>query len=347
MPIPIAALLAAGASIGSSIINNQSAKSSQRDLMQSSDEFQRNLISDLPSLNKAGMQNAGLSVSMLNGAFQSASSNAASTTPAPAPAPVNFDPAVFTSILEAKNIKKQGQLLDEQIKGAQQDVRAKDIANDDAQITLNDRKKTMKLRSFRHRVNNETEPQPGDVIISSPANDDYMSVERRNLLDGLEEQRYNADVRETTLRNNKAIFENDILTSQIMDKDVRNALINMPLETYKAAVENANKLKNDNQFFNDVKKYREEVEKLGPRAALLGLLNSLTDIQGKQLANKLNKVIMPYLIQNHKIDTYNKTHDSNNSQNNVLDRLLNGKGDWKDAVRISLPIVSSLLKGLF
>lgn len=347
MPIPIAALLAAGASIGSSIINNQSAKSSQRDLMQSSDEFQRNLIADLPSLNKAGMQNAGLSVSMLNGAFQSASSNAASTTPAPAPAPVNFDPAVFTSILEAKNIKKQGQLLDEQIKGAQQDVRAKDIANDDAQITLNDRKKTMKLRSYRNRINFEDPPQPGDVVVSAPKIDDYMSVERRNLLQGLEEQKYNADVRETTLRNNKAIFDNDILTSQIMDKDVRNALVNMPLETYKAAVENANKLKNDNDFFNSVKMYREEVEKLGPRAALLGIFNSLTDIQGKALANKLNEVLMPYIIKNSQIDTYNKTHDSNNSQNNVLDRLLDGKGSWKDVVRISLPIVSSILKGSF
>lgn len=347
MAFPIGALLTAAASIGSSLLNNRSAKQSQQSLMSSSDDYQRNLIADLPSLNKAGMQNAGLSTSMLNGAFQSASSNAASTVPAPAPAPVNFDPTLFTSILQAKTIKKQNELLDEQVKGAREDVRAKELANEEASISLNDKKKLWRYRAYRSRINFEQPPGPGDAIVTAPAVDDYMSDERYQLVHGLYEQVYHAKERETTLRNNKAIFENDILTSQIMDKDVRQALINMPLETYKAAFENANKLKNDNDFFNSVKKYREEVEKLGPRAALLGIFNSLTDIQGKSLSNKLNKVLMPYIIRNSQIDTYNKTHDSNNSQNNVLDKLLDGKGDWKDAIRVSLPIVSSLLKGLF
>lgn len=347
MAFPIAALLTAAASIGSSIINNRSAKQSQQSLMSSSDDYQRNLIADLPSLNKAGLQNAGLSTSMLNGAFQSASSNAASTTPAPPPAPVNFDPTLFTSILQAKTIKKQYELLDEQVKGAREDVRAKELANDEASINLNDKKKLWRYRAFRSRINLEQSSEPGDTVVTAPAEDDYMSDERYQLVHGLYEQDYHAKERETTLRNNKAIFENDILTSQIMDKDVRNALINMPLETYKAAVENANKLKNDNVFFNSVKSYRKEVEKLGPRAALLGIYNSLTDIQGKKLANNLNKVLMPYIVRNNQIDTYNKTHDSNNSQNNVLDKLLDGNGNWRDAVRLSLPIVSSLLKGLF
>lgn len=347
MAFPIAALLTAAASIGSSIINNRSAKQSQQSLMSSSDDYQRNLIADLPSLNKAGMQNAGLSTSMLNGAFQSASSNAAATTPAPAPAPVNFDPTLFTSILQVKNLKMQNKLLDEQVKGAREDVRSKEIANDEASINLNDKKKLWRYRAYRSRINLENSPEPGDTVVTAPAEDDYMSDERYQLIHGLYEQDYHAKERETTLRYNKAIFENDILTSQIMDKDVRNALINMPLETYKAAVEIANKLKYDNKFFNSVKKYREEVEKLGPRAALLGIFNSLTDIQGKRLANNLNKVLMPYIIRNSQIDTYNKTHDSNNSQNNVLDKLLDGKGSWKDAIRLSLPIVSSLLKGLF
>lgn len=347
MAFPIAALLTAAASIGSSIVNHVSAKSSQRGLMSLSDDYQRDLIADLPSLNKSGMQSAGLSTSMLNGAFQSASSNAASTTPSPAPAPVNFDPALFTSILQAKNLKKQNELLDKQIEGAEQDVKTKKLTNDDMYINLEDKKKTMKLRSYRSRVNKEETPQSGDVVVSSPAVDDYMSVERRNLVDGLEEQNYHADERESTLRYNKAIFDNDILTSQIMDKDVRNALINMPLETYKQAVENASKLKNDNDFFNSVKKYRLEVEKLGPRAALLGLFNTLTDIQGKKLANQLNGILMPYIIQNQKTDTENKSNDSKNSYNNILERVLNGNGSWKDAVRIGMPIVQKLIGSLF
>ena len=347
MAFPISALLTAAASIGSSLFNNKSAQSSQRSLMSSSDDYQRDLIADLPSLNKAGMQSAGLSTSMLNGAFQSASSNAASTTPAPAPAPVNFDSALFTSILQAKNLKKQNELLDKQIEGAEQDVQTKKLTNDDMYINLIDKKKTMKLRSYRSRVNKEETPQDGDAVVSAPAEDDYMSIERRNLVDGLEEQNFHADERESTLRYNKAIFDNDILTSQLMDKDVRNALINMPLQTYSQAVENARKLKNDNDFFNNVKKYREEVEKLGPRAAILGLFNTLTDIQGKKLANQLNSILMPYIIKNQQTDTENKTNDSKNSYNNVLERFLSGNSSWKDAVRIGMPIVQKLIGSLF
>lgn len=347
MPFPVAALLTAAASIGSSIINHKSAQSSQRGLMSLSDDYQRNLISDLPSLNKAGMQNAGLSTSMLNGAFQSASSNAASTTPAPAPAPVDFDPSLFTSILQAKTIKKQNALLDEQIASAKEDVRTKQLTNDDLYMTLNDKRKTWKYRSYRSRVDLEQPSEPGDVVVSSDAQEDFMSDERYRLVHGLYEQNYHADERETTLRNNKAIFENDILTSQIMDKDVRDALVHAPLETYNQVVQNVRKLRNDNDFFDNVKKYRQEVEKLGPRAALLGLYNSLTDIQGKQLANTLSRVLMPYLIQDKQIDTENKNNDSMNSYNNILERFLGGKGTWKDAVRIGMPIVNKLISSLF
>lgn len=347
MPFPVAALLTAAASIGSSIINHKSAQSSQRGLMSLSDDYQRNLISDLPSLNKAGMQNAGLSTSMLNGAFQSATSNAASTTPAPAPAPVDFDPSLFTSILQAKTIKKQNALLDEQIAGAKEDVRTKQLTNDDLYMTLNDKRKTWKYRAYRSRVDLEQPSESGDVVVSSDAQEDFMSDERYRLVHGLYEQNYHADERETTLRNNKAIFENDILTSQIMDKDVRDALVHAPLETYNQVVQNVRKLRNDNDFFDNVKKYREEVEKLGPRAALLGLYNSLTDIQGKQLANTLSGVLMPYLIQDKQIDTENKSNDSKNSYNNILERFLGGKGTWKDAVRIGMPIVQKLINSLF
>ena len=347
MAFPIAALLTAAASVGSSIINHKSAQSSQRGLMSLSDDYQRDLIADLPSLNKAGMQSAGLSTSMLNGAFQSASSNAASTTPSPAPAPVNFDPALFTSILQAKNLKKQNELLDKQIEGAEQDVQTKKLTNDDIYINLQDKKKTMKYRAYRSRLDLEQPAEPGDVVVSAPAEDDYMSDERYRLIHGLYEQNYHADERETTLRYNKALFENDILTSQIMDKDVRNALINAPLETYNQVVQNVRKLRNDNDFFENVKKYREEVEKLGPRAAILGLFNTLTDIQGKKLANQLNGILMPYLIKDKQVDTENKTNDSKNSYNNILERFLNGRGSWKDAVRIGMPIVQKLVGSLF
>lgn len=344
---------AASAGVGSLInlgvgeISANLALNRQRKLMRESDAYQRRLISDLPSLNKTAMQSAGLSTSMLNGAFQSAASNAASTSPAAPSAAGSYDPSFATSVLNNKNLRKQNELIDKQIKSVQEDINTKELNNRSLKLDVDDKEKTMKLRGFRSRVNRETSPESGDVVVSAPAVDDFMSVERRNLVEGLEEQNYHADVRETTLRHNKAIFDNEILTNQIMDKDVMYALIHAPYQAYNQVVENVRKLRNDNDFFDNVRKYREEVEKYGPRAAYLGLVNSLTDIQGKKLANTLNSLLMPYTLQNTRTDTENKTNDSKNSYNNILERVLNGNGNWKDVVRVCMPIVKSLLGSLF
>ena len=44
----------------------------QRKLMRESDAYQRQLIKDLPALNKSAMQSAGMSTSMLDAAFDAA-----------------------------------------------------------------------------------------------------------------------------------------------------------------------------------------------------------------------------------------------------------------------------------
>lgn len=341
---------AASSGVGSLInlgvgeISANLALNRQRKLMRESDAYQRRLISDLPSLNKAAMQSAGLSTSMLNGAFQNAATNAASTSPAAPAASGSYDPSFATSLLSNKNLRKQNDLLDKQIKSADEDVKAKQYNNKVLKAQTEDTLKTMSLRGFRTRVNHETPPKDGDVVVSAPAVDDYMSLERKRLIDGLEDDNFNADRRESVLRGNKAFFDNEILSSQIMDKDVMYSLVHAPYQAYIQVVENVRKLRNDNDFFENVKKYREEVEKFGPRAAYLGLINSLTDIQGKQLANTLNYLLMPYTLQNTRTETENKTNESNNNPTNILERFLNGKGSWKDAVRVGLPIVNSLFK---
>ena len=344
---------AASAGVGSLInlgfgeISANLALRRQRKLMRESDEYQRRLISDLPSLNKSAMQSAGLSTSMLDGAFQSAATNAASTAPAAPASSATYDPSFATSVLNNKNLKKQNELLDNQVKAAQEDVKTKEYNNKVLKAETDDKLKIMKLRSLKSRSTFEDQPQDGDVVVTAPANDDYMSDERYQLLHGLYESDYKAKELETTLRQNKARFENDITVAQFLDKDVRDAFINAPLQAYKQAVENVRKLRNDNDFFENVRKYREEVEKYGPRSAYLGIISSLTDIQGKQLANYLSKVLMPFTIQNTRTDTNNKTNDSKNSYNNILEKVLNGNGDWKDAVRVGMPIVKSLLGSLF
>lgn len=344
---------AASAGVGSLInlgvgeISANLALNRQRKLMRESDAYQRRLISDLPSLNKTAMQSAGLSTSMLNGAFQSAASNAASTSPAAPSAAGSYDSSFATSLLSNKNLLKQNELLDKQIASADEDVKTKQYNNKVLKAKTEDELKTMSLRGYRSRVGHEIPSENGDVVVSAPAVDDYMSLERKRLIDGLEDDNFNADRRESVLRGNKAFFDNEILTSQIMDKDVMYALVRAPYQAYEQVVENVRKLRNDNDFFENVRKYREEVEKFGPRAAYLGLISTLTDIQGKKLANTLNYLLLPYTLQNTRIDTENKTNDSKNSYNNILERILNGKGNWKDAVRLGMPIVKSLLGSLF
>ena len=320
----------------------------QRKLMRESDAYQRQLIKDLPSLNKSAMQSAGMSTSMLDGAFQSAATNAAATSPAASNSVGSgLDSSYATSVLNNNNLRKQNELLDKQILSTEEDVKTKELNNRSLKLDVDDKEKTMKLRGFRSRVNSEVEPQEGDAVVSASAVDDFMSKERRDLVAGLEDDNLNAVRRETTLRGNKAIFDNEILTNQIIDKDVMYSLIHAPYQAYEQVVQNVRKLRNDNDFFDNVRKYREEVERYGPRAAYLGIINSLTDIQGKQLANWLGKVLAPFTIQNTRTDTENKTNDSKNSYNNILERALNGQGNWKDAVRIGLPIVKSLLGSLF
>lgn len=344
---------AASAGVGSLInlglgeISANLALRRQRKLMRESDEYQRRLISDLPSLNKAAMQSAGMSTTMLDGAFQSAASNAASSSPAAPASAGTYDPSFATSILTNKNLKKQNELLDEQVKSAQEDVKTKQYNNNVLKAESEDKVKAMEYRALKSRSNFDEQPQDGDVVVNAPIKPDYMSQERYRLVNGLEEDNFNADRRETTLRGNKAIFDNEILTNQIIDKDVMYSLVHAPYQAYEQVVQNVRKLRNDNDFFENVRKYREEVERYGPRVAYLGMINSLTDIQGKQLANWLGKVLAPFTIQNTRTDTENKTNDSNNSYNNILERVLNGKGDWKDAVRIGMPIVKSLLGSLF
>lgn len=344
---------AASSGVGSLInlgvgeISASLALNRQRKLMRESDAYQRRLISDLPSLNKSAMQSAGLSTSMLNGAFQSAATNAASTSPAAPAATGSYDPSFATSLLNNKNLRKQNELLQKQIDSADEDVKTKQYNNKVLKAVTDDQLKTMSLRSYRTRVNHDTPSEYGDVVVSAPAVDDYMSLERKRLIDGLEDDNFNADRRESVLRGNKAFFDNEILTSQIMDKDVMYSLVHAPYQAYEQVVENVRKLRNDNDFFENVRKYREEVEKFGPRSAYLGLISSLSDIQGKKLANTLNYLLMPYILKNTRIDTENKGNDSKNSYNNLLEHFLNGKGNWKDVVRLGMPIVKSLLSSLF
>lgn len=308
----------------------------QRKLMRESDAYQRQLIKDLPSLNRTAMQNAGMSTSMLDGAFQSAASNGAATSPAASNAVGSgLDTSFATSVLSNKNIKKQNALIDEQIKSVQEDVKTKELQNRSLKLDVDDKEKTMEYRGLKFRENHFEEPQDGDVVVSSSPVVNYMSRERYRLLDGIEENEYSSENKEQILRQNKAIFDNEILTSQILSKDVMNAFRDMPLYQFKQLSESVDKLKNDNNFFKAVRHYREEVERLSPKAALFSLISTMNDAEGKRLANQLNAALQPYIIANAK-------SQSNSDLKVILEKFLSGKGDWKDIVRLLFPLVNNM-----
>lgn len=356
----VGSLISAGVGELSSLLNFNR----QKELMRLSDQYQRNLISDLPSLNKSAMQSAGMSTSMMDGAFQSATSNAASTAPAGANSQGYYDSQFATTLLSNKNLQKQNELLDEQINGAKEDVRSKRLDNDVKDAEVKDKLAAMQ---YIYDRNSDFYTQPEDGLIVADKKPRYMSINTYNLLRGFLFNQGTADNEEALLRESKAKFDKEILTSQSVSDDVRNALINMPFEQYKlvsknvlqvmstidnidastnninASTNNINastrnieantrKTNSETDFFNKVKKYRIQLEKYGPSLAAANLINTLTEQQGKFIANQIQTALKPIIIRN-------AQGQSNNNPQNVIEDMLNGKANWKDVIRIGMPVM--------
>ena len=112
-------------SIGSAVfgnINNKRAKS----MAALNDQYQRKLLEDVPSLNKKGLQKAGLSVSALNGnAFNSVSSNAGATAQ-----PTQSPQIDAGQLATMATLPQQQKLLKEQVRGVELDNAAKALNNE-------------------------------------------------------------------------------------------------------------------------------------------------------------------------------------------------------------------------
>lgn len=356
----VGSLISAGVGELSSLFNFNR----QKELMSLSDQYQRNLISDLPSLNKSAMQSAGMSTSMLNGAFQSATSNAASTAPAGANSQGYYDSQFATTLLSNKNLQKQNELLDQQINGAKEDVRSKQLDNDVKDAEVKDKLAAMQ---YIYDRNSDFYPQPEDGLIIADKKPRYMSMNTYNILRGFLFNKSSAENEESLLRESKAKFDKEILTSQSMSEDVRNALINMPFEQYKlvsknvlqvmstidnidastnnikASTNNINastrnieantrKTNSETDFFNKVKQYRIQLEKYGPSLAAANLINTLTEQQGKFIANQIQMALKPIIIRN-------AQGQSNNNPQNLIENMLNGNANWKDVIRLGMPVM--------
>lgn len=308
----------------------------QRQLMRESDQYQRNLISDLPSLNKAAMQNAGLSTSMLNGAFQSAATNAAATSPAANAATAPYDSSYATSVLTNKNLKKQNDLLDEQIEGAKEDARSKRIANDAAQRAYDNETNMGYIRASDYlRKYREEHPEEDDYTVLAKGSN-YMSEDVYN---------FNMGYTPTKLRreyiDNIASISSDTLKQAVADKqlannEVVNALVKLPVEQFNEVKQAAQKLLNDNVLFEATKQYLIDEKKYGVDIAKQKLANMKLDYDANALAFKLDKILFPLQVKE-------ATSKQNYDWKQLMDKLLNGDGDWKDTLRLTVVMLASFL----
>lgn len=308
----------------------------QRQLMRESDQYQRNLVSDLPSLNKSAMQSAGLSTSMLNGAFQSAATNAAATSPAANAATAPYDSSFATSVLTNKNLKKQNDLLDEQIQGAKEDVRSKKIENDTKEREYNNETSIGYLRMQNYlKWYRSQHPDEDDATVTANA-PSYMSDDVYKFNMGYTPTKLRREYIDDITSISADNLKQAVADKQLSNNEVINAIVKLPIEQFNEVKQAAQKLLNDNVLFEATKQYLIDEKKYGIYIAKQKLANMKLDYDANNLAFKLDKILFPLQVKE-------ATSKQNYDWKQLLDKLLNGNGDWKDTLRLTVVMLASFL----
>lgn len=240
------------------------------------DQYQRGLMYDTPTLQKSGQQAAGLSVAALNGGFNggSVNSNAAQQVPVSA-----TGQAAGVDLLTGIMQLTQSKVLERTADKLTSEKRGQDVENDNKARVFDDETKRSArrlewLRAFfeekkRLADANMTEEERnqmeenGATIISKAA-DGYMSEERfKDALGQLEVIAHGVDISraEQEAKRSEYVYKQNLYT--IMDNpESIKAIANLPIETYKKAVEEVRQLKNGNEFFERCREFRLSVEQL-------------------------------------------------------------------------------------
>lgn len=311
---PLAALaLQAAANYVTSELSSNAAQSRQNQMMKTADAYQRNLIRDTPALTVAGMQAAGLSTSMLNGGFSAASSNAASAPnpyqPMTAP---TFDPSISLQSLTARNLKKQGELLDAQIAktkadkiGVDADNTRKDIDNGVAEVSANLQKAKIadeinfgnKLGEEMYHSNSVNIASDGsEVKIPNSVTVPWTSEKTYDYLVGNFSRR--VAVASNNLANDLKRNEIDfkVLSSQLADKHVVEALKNLPIATINKMLNEVQNLADTHEMYSLTKSYQVAAAKNGASKAYYDVLEG----SNKNQLDKLSIAFQKLLLKNEK-----------------------------------------------
>lgn len=247
-----------------------------KEMAATNDKYQRNLMYDTPLIQKSGQQAAGLSVAALNGGFNGGSVNSNATQQVPVSSisqPSSGDLlSGIVNLTQSKVLEKTADKLVSEKEG-------QDIENANKKRQYDDETKQSNyriewLRNFfeeKKRVadSNLTDEErkkmdeDGATVIAK-ASDGYMSETRFKYAIGqlgLISQGMDIERAEQECQRAEYIYKQNLYT--IMDNpESIKAISQLPIETYKKAVEEVRQFKNGNDFFEACRQFRLKVEEL-------------------------------------------------------------------------------------
>ena len=127
-----------------------------------------------------------------------------------------------------------------------------------------------------------------------------------------------------------------VADKQLANNEVVNALVKLPVEQFNEVKQAAQKLLNDNVLFEATKQYLIDEKKYGVEIAKQNLDNLKLLYKSNDLTYKLDKILFPLQVKE-------ATSKQNYDWKQLLDKLLNGNGDWKDTLRLTVVMLASFL----
>ena len=194
------------------------------------DNLQRKMILDSASLQKQGLQDAGISVASLNGGFNSVS-NAASAN-ADMPSAPDFDAAGALSSLVGLKVSKadvQSKEADAKLKDEQ--ARAQKLANDKVEALQNAWREKGKNNHFVYKGEKFDDP---DKLFAKYPDANFEDVETVATPGTLSAEEYSIDSKRNRIKSEEMqfAFEYEVNKAKFLSDDIKYAAANMSLQEF-------------------------------------------------------------------------------------------------------------------
>ena len=350
----------------------------QKQLMQLSDQYQRNLMQDTPLINKSAMQDAGLSTAALNDPFNGASTNATGSAPPPAAAqmsPIDLS-SLRTASMQRGVLLGQKELLSAQTHKAEEEATAQKLLNQKTKRDLDDEEEQGKERwriwhtGLTDADRSFYDAQRKDVPVSTNLDEQvvvppqYISQQRWDLLSGNTKHRMDAEFSEYTQRHTAAVFDAVIKGEQLNSVDIKAAIVGLPKIQFDKLKQEFDNLQQSYNITESIKQYTIDTAHWNSKKAEQDFLNSKNDKELKDIAISFQKIINPLIenyqrlqndAQSQENDFKKKTYPglikrinagNSNDSDVLLNDILSGKASFKDVIKFGLPIIGKLFEAV-